>query len=145
MGEMVSMFQRTIGRAVGEPWCMSFAQYCLIWPDKMCKGNRHLIVESEHCMTVFRETDVVCHIKEPMKGVIAIWNKTGTDSGHTGLVETYGHDQGDAYIITIEGNTSDDDKVVREGDGVFRKKRFYNKAKAKMQLMGFLNPWPRLE
>jgi len=58
-------------------------------------------------------------------------------AGHTGIVEMAGDD----YIITIEGNTGDDERrVIREGDGVYRKKRL-TRGSGALKLVGYLNPW----
>jgi len=34
-GQVIRMFQRVIGRAQNEPWCMSFVQYCWHMTDVM--------------------------------------------------------------------------------------------------------------
>ena len=138
---MVQMFQRTIGQAVGEPWCMSFVQYCLTWPDYFIGGEKSQVFASEHCLSVWMKTPINHRINTPFPGCIAVWQYGDTSSGHTGLVESYGVDGKRPYIISIEGNTSDSERIVREGDGVFMKKRFLSYTK-KMRLRGFLNPWP---
>jgi len=144
-GQIVEMFQRTIGRAVREPWCMSFVQYCLEKADELYSlvqndDDEHWIHGSEHCMSVWRTTDLECRIKEPRPGLIAIWRHKGTDNGHTGIVV----DVDGSIITTIEGNTGTDDKtVVREGDGVRRKRRPLRSI-GSMYLVGFLDPWPEI-
>ena len=140
-GEMVEMFQKAIGRAINEPWCMSFVQFCCQWPDYFVGGKLNVLHKSEHCFSVWMNTKKTARVVEPFPGCVAIWQYQGTTNGHTGIVESYGVDDKRAYIISIEGNTSDSEKIVREGDGVFLKKRFL-KTTGKMRLKGFLNPWP---
>lgn len=144
-GEIVSMFQRAIGRAVNEPWCMSFVQYCCMevdrWANKLLNQNiENQLNKSEHCMTVWRETPKGCRLSKPVPGCVPIWNFAGTDDGHTGIAKAFDRQ----IIIDIEGNTSDDSKtIVREGHGV-RKKRRPMRSIGKMNLVGFLDPWAGL-
>jgi len=119
MGQLVRLFQSQIGIAHGEPWCMSFVQYCCYWVDRYVSSQAtHSLHKSEHCMTVWRKTPQSCRLHRPEVGSVAIWNKLGTDAGHTGVVIGVG----EGNITTIEGNTGDDARrVIREGDGVFAK------------------------
>ncbi len=138
-GQLVSIFQRHIGGAHGEPWCMSFVQYCAYWVDQYFTESKHRLFPSEHCMTVWRNSPSVCRLTGPMEGSVVIWNYEGTDNGHTGIVRRLDGN----HIYTIEGNTGDSSAVVREGDGVFVKRRLLQRSsKSKMQIVGFLNPWP---
>jgi len=139
----VRMFQSTIGKAEGEPWCMSFIQYCLFWVDEFVPGRAHTVYPSEWCKAVW---DKAGHARraQPQKGYVVIYNYVGTDSGHAGIVEAHGFDgqhEQEPYIITIEANTSDSERsVIREGDGVYRKKRLTRRS-GRMRLLGFIDPW----
>jgi hypothetical protein len=141
-GEIVSVFQKTIGKAENEPWCMSFVQYCLFqtdnWFYELCDSDiPHELFLSEHCLTVWNESPKHCRIEKPIAGSICIWQYRGSSNGHTGIVV----DVDKEIIITIEGNTSNSKKIIREGDGVYLKRRPL-KSIGKMQIKGFLNPWP---
>jgi len=138
-GQLVSIFQMYLGGAQDEPWCMSFIQYCLHWIDQYFPESKHKIFPSEHCMTVWRNSPSQCRIAKPIPGSIIIWNHVGTDNGHTGIVR---RPDGN-YAFTVEGNTGPGKGVIREGDGVFVKKRLLQlSSKSKMQIVGFLDPWP---
>ena len=141
-GQIIRMFQRAVGKAEDEPWCMSFVQYCCNKIDQIYKIVRkandiNKLYQSEHCLTVWNKTPHICR-QDPAPGTIAIWNYKGGSAGHAGIVVEV-----DGEIIrTIEGNTSDNTKrIVREGDGVYRKRRPINSI-SNMQLKGFLDPWP---
>ncbi len=142
-GQMVRIFQKHLGGAHNEPWCMSYVQYCCYWADKYAEltghtGLPHKLYKSEHCMTVWNKTPRECRIDIPFPGCVPIWNYEGTTSGHTGAL--VGIDR--QIILTAEGNTSDGvRRIVREGDGVYKKRRPM-KTIGKMKLVGFLNPWP---
>ena len=143
-GEIVKMFQRTIGKAVNEPWCMSYIQYCLEnvdeWSEALgLKFGPHLLHLHEHCMTVWRETPKECRLEKPIPGCVAIWNYKGNDNGHGSIVESIDR----KLLMFYEGNTSDNNKrIIREGDGVRKKRRPFVNSIGNMKLVGFLNPWP---
>ena len=149
-GEFVRMFQSAIGKAEGEPWCISFIQYCVKMVEDICEnvfdhamidGNLKLLqsinplaclIETEHALTLYK---TALHRKtraEP--GLIAVWQNGDTSSGHGGIVESVTDDG----FTTIEGNTNESGS--REGDGVYRKKCTYG-PRGKLKLLGFVDPW----
>lgn len=149
-GQVIEIFQKTVdNRAVGEPWCMGFVQYCLMKADKFTNKildydleDKYLnqLFKTEHCVTCWLKSPVECRLDGPEVGSIVIWQKRGSMSGHTGLVVTV--DRTNGFIWTIEGNTGPMDKEInREGDGVYLKKRSLTPA-GSLQIKGFLNPWP---
>lgn len=139
VGQIVEMFQKQIGHAVGEPWCMSFVQYCCYWVDRFLgMEDRHVLYPSEHVLTVWRKTPSVARLKEPMMGSVVLWNYAGTEQGHAGIVT----DRRGDTLDTVEGNTSEAERrVIREGDGVFNKKRSIHGGE-RFRILGYLNPWP---
>lgn len=59
--------------------------------------------------------------------------------GHVGIVEQVFND----HIITIEGNTSSDNRLERNGGGVYRKNHYFDKSqvgKGKYYIKGFARP-----
>lgn len=142
-GQCVEMFQKACdGKAVSESWCMAFVQFCLKNVDDVsvkvfgAKGAHNLFV-SEHCLTVWDKSPKSCQTNTPLVGSIAIWQMGSTMSGHTGIVVNA---FGDGTFETIEGNTGPGAGVVREGDGVYLKKRSVKPA-GNMKLLGFLLPY----
>lgn len=141
MGQLVQHFQSRIGSAVGEPWCMSFVQSCCYWADQYVGGRKNILFPSELCMDVWDKTSSHQRMETPFAGCIVIWNYRGTRAGHTGIVTSYNRHQN--FLMTIEGNTGDNERrVIREGDGVFHKKRTTRRSeRSSLQLVGYLNPW----
>lgn len=143
-GQVIRMFQRTIGKAQNEPWCMSFVQYCCCMVDTVYailqerQVITHQLYPSELCSRVWERTSKSCRLEAPEPGCVVIWQYHATSAGHTGIVTHVDK----SIITTVEGNTGDLTKrVVREGDGVFRKRRPL-KTIGRMEIIGFLNPWP---
>ena len=137
-GPEVEMFQKAVdGKASGEAWCMAFVQYCIkkVQTELNIKSN---IYKAEHCMTVWNKSPESMRVAKPAPGCVVIWRHGNTTNGHTGIItEIVDND----YFMSIEGNTGpSDDVVVREGDGVYRKRRAM-KGNGDMKVVGFLNPW----
>ncbi len=143
-GVWVEIFQKAAdGKAQGEPWCMSFVQYCVkqaakqlgILPPKPFSDS----ADTEHCMTAWNKTPAQARYKEPKPGLIVIWKKGSTQSGHTGIVVAA--DLAVGLMLTIEGNTGpDSSEVKREGDGVYLKTRAI-KGTGDMVVVGFIDPF----
>lgn len=136
-GPLVELFQKAVdGKAQKESWCLSFVQYVL----KSVSASSKLY-PTEHCMTAWNKTPVACRLLSPVPGCVVIWqyyDKRGkpTAAGHCGIV-TRVHPDG---FDSIEGNTGPGTEVVREGDGVYPKRRFFAGTK-KMKIVGYINPW----
>jgi hypothetical protein len=138
-GEIIELFQKLIGGAQGEPWCMGFAQFCVNKVDLLIGNSGYSkLALSENCVTVWAKTPMECRLEKPEPGSIAIWQFGETSSGHCGVVEKI-LDEGSFH--SIEGNTKGLDVIVREGDGVFRRTRTIASSH-RFKLLGFLNPWP---
>lgn len=137
-GPEVEMFQKAVdGKAQGESWCMAFVQFCLMKVEANL-GIRTNVYHSEHCLTVWNKTDNELHRMTPQPGYIVIWRNGKTTSGHTGIVSKINEDG--KTIETIEGNTGDGQGVVREGDGVYRRKR-NRQPLGEMQIVGYIDPF----
>lgn len=139
-GRLVELIQETLGKAEGEPWCMSAVQTALAWAE-LRTAKPSPIFASEHCLTVWRNTPLSQRVKtSPLPGAIIIWQHAGTDSGHTGATNTIvtaGH------FEALEGNTESGltaTGIVREGGGFYQTARSLEGA-GKMKLLGFLKPF----
>lgn len=138
-GPMVERFQKAVdGKASREAWCMAFQQY-LAKLTVEAHGGKCLAYASEHCLTVWNKTPVGARITLPEPGVWVIWKHGDGPSGHVGIVESVHLD----HILTVEGNTGPGSGIIREGDGVYLKKRPWNSetksgSVGDMHLVGFL-------
>lgn len=137
-GPEVEMFQKAVdGKASGEAWCMNFLQFCILLAEKQL-SIKSKIFRSEHCMTVWNKSPESLRVEKPVPGCIVIWRHGSTTNGHTGIITEIVDNK---YFMSIEGNTGpSDDVVVREGDGVYRKRRSFS-GNGDMHIVGFLNPW----
>lgn len=146
-GQLVEMFQKEVdGKAQGEPWCMAYIQFCIRSAERLIKyvtgeNCESLLPKTEHCMTLFNKAPAHLKLSSPEIGCLVIWQfyKDGkpTASGHVGLVTDI---LADGTLITNEGNTSDGLGVVREGDGVYVRRRS-PKGSASMRIAGFVKVW----
>jgi peptidoglycan hydrolase-like protein with peptidoglycan-binding domain/predicted alpha/beta hydrolase family esterase len=137
-GAQVEAFQRAVdGVAQNEAWCMSFAQYCIKAVEKAAQADSP-IAQSEHCLTVWKNSPDNLKSSAPKPGSLVIWQHGNSSSGHVGIVESV---NADGTFTTIEGNTNDGSGVTREGIGVFRRQRDLN-GSGEMRVVGFLNVFP---
>lgn len=132
-GPMVERFQKTIGEAQGEPWCLSFIQSCVAYVETF--GFKSQLFPTEHCLTAY--TNSLCRRPlVPIPGDMVIYHLPETSKGHAELV-TAVKNNGDAYE-TIAGNTSALTGVIeRNGDGVYTKLRTPT-GLGKMKVLGYL-------
>lgn len=106
-------------RLDGQPWCMSFVQWCYAQAGKL------LPFRTGSCSALlnwYREHQPECIVAEPQPRDIIIYN-----FGHTGLVESsFG-----STVTAIEGNTSPGEAGSQDnGGGVFRRSRRKSLVKA---------------
>jgi hypothetical protein len=146
-GQIVEMFQKAVdGKASGEPWCLGFVQFCVKQADRVADviadqcTPRNNLFQTEHCLTLWWNTPLEQRI-EAQPGAIVIWKFGSTNGGHAGIVTAV---NGDGSIQTIEGNTGDGKGIVREGDGVYTRKRSAQGTE-EMRVMGFISAWPMEE
>ena len=148
-GQLIEMFQRAVGGvANGQPWCMDFVQYCIAVVDDIfavgfgAESARSALFRSEHCLTVWNHSQEL-RLDKPKPGSLCIWqrHKDGkpTAQGHVGVVVGV---NSDGTLLTVEGNTSAEDGVQREGDGVWLKhRRYLDENAGTMRVKGFLRVW----
>lgn len=146
-GQLVELFQKSVdGKAVKEAWCMAFVQFCIknaiqyLGVTHSIEASRVVIsiFSSEHCMTVWNKTPQKQRRLKPEAGLIAIWNHEGTTNGHTEICTSGMLDN--IFFPTVGGNTGSGSGVVREGDGVWARKRNIN-GEGTMKLVGFIDPF----
>ena len=134
-GQFVELFQKTIGDAHGEPWCMSFVQSMVAYVEKS-SASLSALAAGEHCLTVFRKSESI-QVNPPLPGDLIIWRHGDTENGHVGIITAVQP----RFFVTLEGNTAPKDEIEREGDGVYLRNR-PNKDWGGMKIMGFLRPFP---
>lgn len=138
-GPMVEAFQKAVdGKASGESWCMAFLQYCLL-KTKEVHGGRPSIPATESCLDAYNRTPQGSKPKLPSPGDWIIWRHGDSWQGHCGIITEVGSD----YLMTVEGNTGPGQGIVREGDGVYIRRRPWDSINCKseignMKLVGFL-------
>lgn len=120
---------------------MSFVQWCVAQVDDRFK-TKTLLYPTESSQELWIKTPHVARIIRPEPGCIAIWTKYNGDQptalGHVGIVrEVLGQD----WFLSVEGNTSPGAGVVREGDGVYLKRRRINQTTGTLRIAGFILPW----
>lgn len=148
-GQVVEMFQRIVGDANGESWCVSFVQYCIRLVDSLNQEAqlspiaKSTIPMTESVVQLWRTTPQALK-GDAQPGRIVLWehtkNGSGTGLGHAGIVVGIGGGTSGNDLITIEGNTSPSTQIEREGDGVYLKRR-PNGDLGSMKLLGFIKPW----
>lgn len=141
-GPVVEMFQRVIGRAEKEPWCVSFVMYCVKEIDKKFKANTTLF-PTESSQLLWIKTPKMARLNKPEPGCIVVWtaykNDHPTSFGHVGIVrEILNKD----WMLTVEGNTGPDSgSIIRDGDGVYMKRRRISQETGYLRTCGYLLPW----
>jgi hypothetical protein len=149
-GQLVEMFQKSADdKASKEPWCLAFVLFCVKYVDLIANEVMqastfgHKLFVTEHCMTMWNESPRECRLDQPEVGALIFWqywkDEKPTASGHVGIIKKILDED---HILTVEGNTSaPSDEVVREGDGVFVKRRRIKANNGTMRVKGFLSPW----
>lgn len=120
-GPEVEKFQKAVdGQASGEPWCMSFVQYCIKVVEENYKVNSK-VFKLEHCVTVWNKSPEDLRLSTPEVGCLIIWGNKRNGNGHVGIIQEV---KNHSSFTTIEGNTSGNRTGnQREGDGVYLKLR----------------------
>jgi hypothetical protein len=132
-GPIVERFQAVIGKAEGEPWCVSFVQYVLREVDHVKGGPPHRLPLTESSQLLWQAAPQELRLHDPEVGAVAVWRKA-PGVGHAGVV----HELVGDNVFTVEGNTGSGDQ--REGDCVARKRRIKGQIPG-MVLLGYLRPW----
>ena len=135
-GPMVELFQKDVGQAMGQSWCLDFLQSVISYVENE-QGITSPLAATESVVDLWNRSKNYCAIVNPIPGDIILWQKAGTATGHCGMIIA-----ADSYnYYTIEGNTSDSQDIERNGDGVFAKKRPKGGLKTFIEL-GFLRVFP---
>lgn len=144
-GQLIEMWQKSVdGKSCNESWCMSFVQAQINWVDRVFynvwgSSNFSSVVKSESCVHVWNNSPQHLRWSVPIAGSVAIWqNQRVPTQGHTGIVSSLVPSY--KKFLTIEGNTSPGDGIVREGQGVYEKTRSMDTV-GDLRLLGFLVPW----
>lgn len=133
----VDSFRKAVdGKAQGEPWCAGFVQYCA-QAVSLRTGAKISLYPSESVMVMWNETPKKYRVNKIIPGCIAVWNWSGTDRGHTGIVLR----EDKHHFYCVEGNTSHPKFPSSQiGRGVYIKKRRKSEL-ASLMLVGFLYPF----
>lgn len=151
-GQIVKLFQSKIGRAEGEPWCLSFLQW-VIGVSARVRNFKNELYPTEHCVTLWQKTKMAHRVDIPMRGAIMVLQRRGTTYGHVALIERvveFSHNR--VHLQTIEGNTAvrlveGGEQVRRDGDGVARTYRVLTRGEGgkfkigNFVLLGYLYPY----
>lgn len=118
---------------LGSSYCLSGLLYSL---DEACQGLGISLdlPRTGHCKKFWNECRKDLKHETPEIGDFALWVFSGTILGHAGLVTSV---LPGGRMETIEFNTRDQESVVREGDGVYRRNRSQS-GSAMMPVLGFV-------
>jgi hypothetical protein len=146
-GPQVEEFQKAIGKAESESWCVSFIQYCVKKVDAELGGEANKLSQTELVLKLWNDGKDL-RIDKPEPGCLILWEhyKDGkrTGLGHAGIVTSVSRDG--ATVMTVEGNTSDGSGIERNGDGVYARQRAtVSSANSTMKVLGFMKPWVESE
>lgn len=125
------------GKKNGHPWCAVFAAWLFVQTfgvdiarELLCQPEKSLGAGCGWAAKYFQNKGQF-HTADPQPGDL-IFFKSGTTVSHMGLVV----DVDDAYVYTVEGNTSGGSQVIANGGGVCEKKYALNHA----QIHGYGRP-----
>lgn len=146
-GPQVEEFQKAIGKAEAESWCVSFIQYCVKKVDAELGGDENKLSQTELVLKLWNDGKDL-RIDSPEAGCIMLWEhyKDGkkTGLGHAGIVTSVSKDG--KTVMTVEGNTSDGSGIDRNGDGCYaRQRNVASSATSTMKVLGFMKIWVESE
>lgn len=134
-GQMIDHWNSLSGVPMGSPWCASFVMFCI---NGACEqlSLESKIYKSAHVLSIYNNSKA-CWTQEPKPGFLVCWQLGDSLKGHIGIIkEVIDRDN----LVTIEGNTTSEKSVNREGRFVAENKRHVS-AVGKMKLKGYLDPW----
>lgn len=118
-GPWIKLFQQTVGDAAQEPWCLAFLQSLIAYVEEL-KGVTSPLPATEHCGDFWNRAKNYHTAPMGARGDIIVWSLLGTAQGHCGLITK----ASSLLYETVEGNTtSGGAAIVREGDGIYARKR----------------------
>jgi hypothetical protein len=143
-GQMVEKFQRSVSLDPGDPWCLAFVFYCIDRVESLASVldmnyPRCKLYRTGHVLTMYRNTPMMMRVsaKDALPGDLVLWQRRGTANGHVGIVHLNNHN---GTFTSVEGNTSDNSGVDRDGDCVALKNRLVG-GYGTMEIIGFLRVW----
>lgn len=133
-GKMVELFQSTIGKPIGQSWCLDFLQSCVAYVETF--GFTSALFPTESCLIAWANSTCV-HPVDPLPGDIVVYRHGDTTKGHVGIITSILPKS----FFTVEGNTGAlNGEINRNGDGVYARVRPRGGI-GQMQELGFLRPF----
>lgn len=134
--EIISLFQSTVSRPMGQSWCLDFLQSCIAYVEDIY-GIVSPLPATELCTALWGTAPNQCKGMPRQPGDILVWELGNTIHGHVGLLI------GETSVLyqTVEGNTTNSQFIENQGDGVYLK----NRAKggtATFKELGFVRVFP---
>lgn len=140
-GQLVEMFQKAVdGTSSGEPWCVGFVQFCVKAVDDLSVllnggGRKAEICQTEWTHDLFHKSPH--KPTDPRIGDIVVWQSdSNANRGHCGIIV----ELSSAGLVTVEGNTAAGTGDQREGDGVWKKRRYAGNIPGFTRL-GYVGVW----
>lgn len=121
-GKEVERFLKNVGLGKGYPWCAAFVKTCLLEAGiKEASRINGMALSCENKSNFVYNKNTL--LQPPISGdVFTLWYASLGRIGHTGFL----HKKINSTIYeTVEGNTSGGTVGVREGDGVYKRKRSF--------------------
>lgn len=144
-GEFIELIQETYGTHSREPYCIGGIMTCLAYTS-LKTGIPHKVFETESSKQLFENTAKVQRVKKvPAPGALMIWGDVNTKgqwkgTGHGEIVISATENTIHCVGFNTSGTVSPNDKVNREGNGVYYTVRNYKDTKSR-KLRGFLKPY----
>lgn len=145
-GQIIEMFQVEVdGKAVGESYCLAFAQYCCRMVDEQfyytypeIESAERVMVPVEACVAFWKSAKPKAKLTKPLVGSLVLWQTTSDPvKGHCGIVV---EPLTDGYFGTVEANISGKTGNEPAHDGVWKKQRSAAGTQY-LRLLGYYDPW----
>ena len=144
-GVQINWVQETFGDAQGEPYCISGVMTCVAY---VClkTGIKHKLFETESSGQLWDKTPKAQRVKNiSLPGAIAVWADLDAKGKRkwTGHGEIVLADDGNVFHcvgFNTSGTVNPNDKVNRDGNGVYYTVRKRQNTKSRM-LLGFIKPF----
>lgn len=115
---MVDLFRSVVAKPQKEAWCVDFMQACIAYVESTL-SIVSLLPATESAYELWQRGKIYSAISPPKPGDIIVWQLGNTMRGHCGMLTG----QNSLLYFTIEGNTSEQVGIDRDGGGVYAKKR----------------------